>query len=420
MVVNMLTTMILPFILFSTAFCLEAQKTGSVPKAQVMLQLEGMDYSLFGYNSLKGCPLTSGRDPGFTLPIFSACSPAHLHNTFMEYPESGLRGHSMVARDGVSLQTCSDLCVSNRGCLSFDFRVTGGRCLLHDVTACDAQSGWYPHISTGWTHYQRSCLQPPASYPGPEWYNAPCKRHVECPEPNSRCVSGRCVCIDGLVYMETDSSCGAAESCRDLQTAGGKSGVYSIELPETREKLRVWCDMDSGNGGWLVFQRRRDGSVDFYRNWTQYEQGFGDITGEFWLGLSRLHTLSKGRPTRLRVDLGEVDGHRHYAEYTTFRVDGPETNYTLTVSGYSGNAGDSLQYHNNQSFSTFDRDNDKWSDGNCAVAIHGAWWYKICHETNLNGRYKVDGADGTDGVNWFFTHYDRRSFTFSEMKVQPV
>ncbi|PVD27542.1 hypothetical protein C0Q70_12704 [Pomacea canaliculata] len=53
----------------------------------------------------------------------------------------------------------------------------------------------------------------------------------------------------------------------------------------------------------------------------------------------RLHTLTKGRPTRLRVDLGEVNGHRHYAEYTSFRVDGPETNYTLTVSGYSGDAG---------------------------------------------------------------------------------
>ncbi|PVD27532.1 hypothetical protein C0Q70_12694 [Pomacea canaliculata] len=53
---------------------------------------------------------------------------------------------------------------------------------------------------------------------------------------------------------------------------------------------------------------------------------------------STLHTLTKGRPTRLRVDLGEVNGHRHYAEYTTFRVDGPETNYTLTVSGYSGDA----------------------------------------------------------------------------------
>ncbi|XP_025100081.1 uncharacterized protein LOC112567601 [Pomacea canaliculata] len=70
-VVNMLTTMILLFILLSMASCLEAVNKGSVPKAQVMLQLQGMDYSLFGYNSLKGCPLTSGRDPGFTLPIFS-------------------------------------------------------------------------------------------------------------------------------------------------------------------------------------------------------------------------------------------------------------------------------------------------------------------------------------------------------------
>ncbi|XP_025102439.1 uncharacterized protein LOC112569016 [Pomacea canaliculata] len=71
MVVNMLTTMILLFILLSMASCLEAFNKGSVPKAQAMLQLQGMDYSLFGYNSLKGCPLTSGRDPGFTLPIFS-------------------------------------------------------------------------------------------------------------------------------------------------------------------------------------------------------------------------------------------------------------------------------------------------------------------------------------------------------------
>ncbi|XP_025099998.1 ficolin-1-like [Pomacea canaliculata] len=249
----------------------------------------------------------------------------------------------------------------------------------------------------------------------------------KCPQQTSHAT----VTCHGLLAVRLQQSQGCpvtsgrdpafTDSCGDWKTEGGKSGVYFIQLVKYRENLRVCCDMDSGSGGWLVFQRRTNGSVDFDRNWTQYEQGFGDITGEFWLGLSKLHTLTKGRPTRLRVDLGEVNGHRHYAEYSTFRVGGPETNYRLTVSGYSGNAVDSLQLHNNQSFSTFDRDNDKWSNsGNCAVDHHGAWGYNSCHFTNLNGRYKADGARGPDGVNWFYIHNDRRSFNFSEMKVQPV
>ena len=178
--------------------------------------------------------------------------------------------------------------------------------------------------------------------------------------------------------------------------------------------------METDGGGWTVFQRRQDGSVDFYRNWIDYEDGFGNLTGEFWLGLGKINRLTKEQSNTLRVDLGDFDGNTAYAQYLTFSVGNSTTEYTLTVGRYYGTAGDSLaRWHNGMKFSTRDNDNDKWSSGECAETNHGAWWFYGCLYSHLNGRYHrnpvVSIANGTIWYHWKGWYY---SLKFTEMKTR--
>ena len=124
--------------------------------------------------------------------------------------------------------------------------------------------------------------------------------------------------------------------------------------------MQVYCDMETDGGGWTVFQRRQDGSEDFYRGWDDYVMGFENLNGEFWLGLKKIYRLTKRNATTLRVDLADFEGNTTFAKYNTFCVLNSSTNYTLNVAGYSGTAGDSLALHNGRQFITRDRDNDAW------------------------------------------------------------
>ena len=174
--------------------------------------------------------------------------------------------------------------------------------------------------------------------------------------------------------------------------------------------------MVTDGGGWTVFQRRQDGSVDFYRNWTDYEDGFGNLTGEFWLGLGKINRLTKEQSNTLRVDLGDFDNNTRYAQYTTFSVGNSTTEYNLTEGGYSGTAGDSLDYHNGMKFSTRDNDNDKHSI-NCAQIDRGAWWFRYCISSHLNGLYHNPVISSNDGIIWY--HWKGYySLKFTEMKTR--
>ena len=196
------------------------------------------------------------------------------------------------------------------------------------------------------------------------------------------------------------------------------SGVYTIK-PDNQSAFQTYCDMVTDGGGWTVFQRREDGSVDFYRYWTDYQQGFGNLSGEFWLGLDKIHRLTP-TATQLRIDMQDFEGNSRYAQYSSFAVGDSVSKYTLSVSGYSGTAGDSLTGRNNRhKFSTRDQDNDVWG-ANCARFFKGGWWYDNCHYSNLNGLYHGGYYSSTpaDGVIWgAWRGYDY-SLKFTEMKLR--
>ncbi|XP_074021189.1 tenascin-X [Numenius arquata] len=179
--------------------------------------------------------------------------------------------------------------------------------------------------------------------------------------------------------------------------------------------LRVFCDMETDGGGWLVFQRRQDGSTDFWRGWVAYAHGFGNVTGEFWLGNEALHALTAGTPTELRVDL-RTPWDAAFARYRDFAIAGPEDHYRLHLGAYSGTAGDALSYHAGSPFSTRDRD-PRGRPRPCAVAYAGAWWYHNCHYANLNGRYGTPRHH--QGINWFPWKGFEFSIPFTEMKLRP-
>ena len=85
-----------------------------------------------------------------------------------------------------------------------------------------------------------------------------------------------------------------------------------------------------------MFQKRLDGSVDFYRGWNDYKNGFGDLNGEFWLGLDKINRLTKSNRNRLRVELEDIEGNTAYAEYDMFAVSSEKTKYQLSLGSYSG------------------------------------------------------------------------------------
>ncbi|XP_073847165.1 ryncolin-4-like [Musca autumnalis] len=173
--------------------------------------------------------------------------------------------------------------------------------------------------------------------------------------------------------------------------------------------------------GEIVIQRRMDGSEDFFRPWSDYKQGFGNSSGEFFIGLDKLNKLTNSRPYELLIVMEDWENDCRYARYDQFIIGTEAEKYVLKSLGkYSGSAADSLSYSLGQRFSTKDQDNDVWNK-NCAVEYTGAWWYKECHRSNLNGSYlKGKTTEYAKGIVWYHFKGDYYSLKFVEMILRPT
>ena len=207
------------------------------------------------------------------------------------------------------------------------------------------------------------------------------------------------------------SCCMLKHFASDYVTSQVSSGVYKISLSNFANSVDAYCDMTTNGGGWLVIQRnRQDNVVSFNRNWTDYEEGFGNLNTEFWYGLKPIHYLTDNSQWEMRVDYQSNSGTWSYLHYNQFSVGSASEEYPLTVGGFTGVGNDwfTTQIYgrsyllNGMKFSTPDNDNDKWSSGNCAIRFKSGWWYNNCCYININRQPLYVQADNV---------------IFSEMKI---
>ena len=196
--------------------------------------------------------------------------------------------------------------------------------------------------------------------------------------------------------------CGQApiKECCDLIAVGsgeddseplGPSGVYSITGGSPFTSTKVYCDMDTDNGGWTVIQRNTNNSmnwISFTRSWVDYENGFGNLRADFWYGLKAVHAMTQTGQWEMRTDSRyAINQTWSYFHYDYFRVGCASDKYRLSVWGYKGIASHGLyDYHDGAQFSTYDDVNDRSRRLPCAVTSKCGWWYYACDTVNPNER----------------------------------
>ena len=185
--------------------------------------------------------------------------------------------------------------------------------------------------------------------------------------------------------------------------------------------------MNLRGGGWTIIQRRVNNSINFTRNWKSYKDGFGRFDSSFWLGLDKINEITNSELYELYIGLQNFAGDVRSAWYNSISISDENDDYKITLGPYDSirsDAGDSFGTHSGAGFSTYDNDNDQYSQLHCAQYFSSGWWFTTsCHDAHLNGVYYTSASGGPSaghGVIWQGWTGDTESLKTTLMAIRPV
>ncbi|XP_045403910.1 angiopoietin-related protein 4 isoform X2 [Lemur catta] len=185
-------------------------------------------------------------------------------------------------------------------------------------------------------------------------------------------------------------------------------------LPRDCQELFEEGERQSG-----LFQIQPEGSPPFLVNCKM-------TSGEFWLGLEKVHRITGDRSSRLAVQLQDWDGNAESLQFPV-HLGGEDTAYSLQLTAHvASKLGATMVTPGGLSlpFSTRDKAHDLRGDKNCAKSLSGGWWFGTCSHSNLNGQYfrsiprqRQQRKKGIFWKTWRGRYYPLQATT---MLIQPT
>ncbi len=238
--------------------------------------------------------------------------------------------------------------------------------------------------------------------------------YLHCSKWQQGCQKYRSKCTDSIKRTCCD------HLKQDSNDSEIQSGVYTV-TSGSFSTSEVWCDMKTNQGGWTVITRRESNKTSFDRLYSEYEEGFGDLNGDFWYGLRAMEALTSQESYEMQLDMymdANSTNASASAHYDNFKVEG--SHYNLTLGNFTGSDSeleDRLRPFHNKGFVAKKTVLDTMT---CTDRVSAGWWFaKYC----LSGENEPQGTALTrlyKEINWYDTKMRNnvREFAKYEMKIR--